>query len=580
MTRFIAAVLMAGWASAALATPAPVVSYLQPLGTSAGNLSAISISPDGRYLAFRQDDKTGDAHDIYLYDRDTGVASQINLTLTGGLPIKAKCDLPAVSNDALYVVFVCASAQMGLPNSQGNGSQAYMVYDRLRNKTDVVVQGTTNGIILASNPLAISPDGRYVSYRTYKLLTNGDLSYTLFLRDMVNKTDQATAAASVNVTTQLVRLGVSQEGRYLAYSGKMGASGAAGIFVFDRQSGATQPQDVSAAGVRGNAAADTDFAMSLDGKYVGFSSAATNLVSNPPTSRAGVYLRERATGNIELVTNGASNGFTAVALNVDGRYISYHQGTSIIAQYDRLTKKTRSVSTQLAGYGRLSGDGRYLVFQTNQMPGGTGRAIGLIDYGARPGLSLSAASLSLTEGGAAKTYSAVLTQVPDADVTVTLTAGAQLSLARSQLIFTPANWNVPQIVSVRAVNDGVVEGPHSAVISNALSSNDIEYSVLKPKEVSVAITDAVTPTIVPPSGAEWHATELPLTGTAAPGATVLLTAVNRETGWLTSVSAVADAEGRWAYTLTGLTDGVFDLDAQADGIKSAVQTVTVTLPQQ
>ncbi|MBP1208021.1 hypothetical protein JOD97_006108 [Duganella sp. 1411] len=92
----------------------------------------------------------------------------------------------------------------------------------------------------------------------------------------------------------------------------------------------------------------------------------------------------------------------------------------------------------------------------------------------------------------------------------------------------------------------------------------------------MTITDGLTPTIVIPA-ATWTKTEMPLAGTAAPGATVLLTAMNRSTGWMSSVSTVADAQGRWTYTMTGFTDGIVDFDAQAEGIRSAVQTVTVKL---
>lgn len=528
-----AALFSAGIHAMAWATPVPVVSYLQPLGSSVGNLSAVAISPDGRYLAFRQDNKTGDTRDIYLHDRTSGVATQINLMPGGGLPAAGKCDLPSLSNDALYVVFVCSSVSMGLPNNQGHGSQAYMLYDRLQNKAEVIVQGTNNGIITATNPVAISKDGRYVVYRSHKILANGNLSYTLFLYDRINKTHEATTATSVNVSTQNVRIGVSQDGRYISYSGRAG-SGYAGIFVFDRQSGVTQSQEVNAAGTPGNGGGDTDFPMSLDGNYVGFYSTSTNLVATPPTSRVGVYVRERSTGNIELASKPTSSNFSSTALNADGRYISYHEGTSIISQYDRLTKKIRSINTQLAGNGRLSGDGRYLAFQTNQMPGGTGRAIGLIDYGVRPQVILSADKLSLIEGGSAKTYSVVLAQAPDADVTVTLSADAQLSLARSQLLFTPANWNVPQIVSVQALNDGIPQGPHSVMLTNTATSTDVEYNVLKPHQVKVTIDDAIVPTIALP-GTTWTSPVLAVTGTAAPGATVILTAVNRTTGWLAGV---------------------------------------------
>jgi hypothetical protein len=154
---------------------------------------------------------------------------------------------------------------------------------------------------------------------------------------------------------------------------------------------------------------------------------------------------------------------------------------------------------------------------------------------------------------------------------------AQLVAARTQLTFTPTNWSVPQVVSVQAVQDHTTEGVHNGSVTHTVSSTDINYTVIPVSTVMVTINDAVAPTIVVPASI-WTKPDLPLTGTAAPGATVLLTSSNRTTGALTSVSVTADAQGQWSFTLVGLVDGVFDLDAEADGIKSTVQTVTIQLP--
>lgn len=222
----------------------------------------------------------------------------------------------------------------------------------------------------------------------------------------------------------------------------------------------------------------------------------------------------------------------------------------------------------------MSADGRYVVFSGVEKPGP--HTIVLADMGIAPGVTLSANELTLTEGGIAGTYTMALTQAPDADVKITVGPGNQLSVARTELVFTPENWSVPQVVSVQALSDGVAEGRHTATIVHTVASTDVNFTVVEPANVTVTITDGVTPTIVVPA-ATWNRSDMPLTGTAAPGATVLLTAVNRTTGWMSSVSTVADGQGKWSYTLTGFTDGVVELDAVADGIKSAVQTVTVKL---
>ena len=73
-----------------------------------------------------------------------------------------------------------------------------------------------------------------------------------------------------------------------------------------------------------------------------------------------------------------------------------------------------------------------------------------------------------TEGGATDSYTAVLTRVPNGNVFVRCTPAAGSSLSTSLLTFTPANWNVPQTVTVTATNDTTQEGNHQANITHAI----------------------------------------------------------------------------------------------------------------
>lgn len=103
--------------------------------------------------------------------------------------------------------------------------------------------------------------------------------------------------------------------------------------------------------------------------------------------------------------------------------------------------------------------------------------------------------LKLTEGGATDTLSLALPFAPIANVTVTLDGGAQLTTNVSTLTFTPTNWNVPQTVTVSAVNDALGEGTHQGVISVVTSSdggNYYEGSMIQSVTVSITDNDLVT----------------------------------------------------------------------------------------
>ncbi len=106
------------------------------------------------------------------------------------------------------------------------------------------------------------------------------------------------------------------------------------------------------------------------------------------------------------------------------------------------------------------------------------------------GITVSPTTTSATEGGATGSFSVVLTSQPIAPVVIALTPDAQSTVSTGSLTFTGANWNVPQVVTVTAVNDAVVEGAHvSTIVTGAAVSMDPNYNGLNPPDITVNITD-------------------------------------------------------------------------------------------
>ena len=118
------------------------------------------------------------------------------------------------------------------------------------------------------------------------------------------------------------------------------------------------------------------------------------------------------------------------------------------------------------------------------------------------GLTLSPVSVSVTEGGAASSYTAVLDSQPTSSVTVTITgAGTDVTLDVSSLVFTAGNWDDAQTVTVTAVDDAIDEntetvtltnttsgggyGTHSADVEVTIGDNDAAGLTLSPVSVSV-----------------------------------------------------------------------------------------------
>ena len=96
----------------------------------------------------------------------------------------------------------------------------------------------------------------------------------------------------------------------------------------------------------------------------------------------------------------------------------------------------------------------------------------------------------VTEGGASDTYTVVLATQPTGTVTVAATADGQVTVngvSTVSLVFTTSNWNVPKIITVRAVDDTLVEGTHYGIITHTVSDAGPEGA--SAPQVSVEIID-------------------------------------------------------------------------------------------
>jgi len=97
---------------------------------------------------------------------------------------------------------------------------------------------------------------------------------------------------------------------------------------------------------------------------------------------------------------------------------------------------------------------------------------------------------NVSEDGATDSYQVVLTSEPTADVRIDLTPDSQVGVVPTVLVFTSADWYIPQVVTVSAVDDGVPEGsPHTGTVSHSASSLDPNYSVIFVRDVTASITD-------------------------------------------------------------------------------------------
>jgi Tol biopolymer transport system component len=267
-----------------------------------------AISADGRFVAFTSfadDLVAGDANgwtDVFVRDRSTGVTERVSVDSAGG-EANFNSTAPDLSADGRYVVF--SSFADNLVANDVNANPDVFLHDRTTGLTTLVtvssngVQGDAGG----DHP-AISADGRFVAFASYSdNLVAGDTSMSgdIFVRDLVAGT---TGRVSVDVTGATPNgdsfgCSISGDGRLVAWVSNASnlvagdTNGVMDAFARDRLIGVTARMSVSSKGgqANGDSGLTLATALSADGRHVGFSSDATNLVPGDVNGVTDVYVR-------------------------------------------------------------------------------------------------------------------------------------------------------------------------------------------------------------------------------------------------------------------------------------------------
>jgi Tol biopolymer transport system component len=240
--------------------------------------------------------------------------------------------------------------------------------------------GSGNGY---SNDPVLSPDGRYVAFRSGASdLVAGDANgtYDVFVRDL-----QAGTTTLVSVNSAGTGSGnqdsfapvLSADGRYVFFGSRASdlvagdANGTADVFVRDLQAGTTTLVSVASDGTgSGNGSSYEPFpgqSLSADGRYVAFESDASDLVAGDTNGTWDVFVRDLQAGTTTLVSaarlivaetaasgTGSGNGDSyAPAVSADGRYVAFFSWASDLVKGDTNNRADVFVRDLQAGTTRL-----------------------------------------------------------------------------------------------------------------------------------------------------------------------------------------------------------------------------------
>jgi probable HAF family extracellular repeat protein len=387
-----------------------------------------SISQNGSLVAFESAAPNlvaGDTNarkDIFVRNRAAGWTTRVSLTQGGfqsngdswGARINAK--------DGRYVVFV--STASNLVTGDTNGKPDIFRRDRISNTTVRVSVdkngGPANG---ASDAPQISGDGRFIAFQSTASDLTGDgaspFSFSrIFIRDMQTGTTEQ-VSVSTNGTPANNACGtpsLSNDGRYIAFTsdannlslppdGDFDTNLARDIFVRDRTLHKTFRASVASDGAQSNGASVLP-RISGTGRFIAFTSSATNLVAGDTNARDDVFVRDIFNGSTVRASIGPNQiqpnaSCVLAAVSASGRFILFNSAANNLVPhdtnnavdafvYDAWTTRTVRASIgnadEQAGAGStgtaLTADGRTAVFHSAAGNLVTGDA-GFVDVFAR-----------------------------------------------------------------------------------------------------------------------------------------------------------------------------------------------------
>jgi CSLREA domain-containing protein len=310
-----------------------------------------SISADGRFVAFQSDatnlvpGDTNQSHDVFVYDRQSHTTERMSVRPNGTQGFFSSLN-PVISANGRFVAFTADE-----PNNAFQVFHVY-VYDRQNHTTEnvsVANDGTqANNVSLFTTP-SLSADGRFIAFTS--LATNlvpGDTNQAedIFVYDRQSHTIERVSVDSSgtqgNASSRLPS--ISADGRFVTFTSDAtnlvpgDTNQVSDVFVYDRQSHAIERVNLSSGGAQGNAKSESP-SISADGQLVSFTSDASNLVPGDTNQVTDVFVYDRqshAIGRVSLADNGtpANSRQYAPSISADGRFVSFYSAASNLVTAD------------------------------------------------------------------------------------------------------------------------------------------------------------------------------------------------------------------------------------------------------
>ena len=317
-----------------------------------------SISDNGRFIAYNSSAENlvaGDTNgmfDIFVFNRQTGVTSRISIDSLGNEAVGGDSFRPSVSANGRYIAF--HSRATNLVAGDTNNERDIFVHDRNLGETTRVNVSSADLQAIAGDSrfTTISDDGRFVAFQSEAAnLVNDDTNgiYDIFVRDLLLGETTRVSVTSLGAQSPSGSSrfpGISGDGRYVVFQSASSSlvandtNSSVDIFIHDRVSEETSRVNVDPDGAQALGGHSGLANISADGRFVVYSSAASNLVAGDTNGETDVFIHEFSTtetirANTGTLDSQSSGGNSMMPdISADGRYVVYESAANNLVAND------------------------------------------------------------------------------------------------------------------------------------------------------------------------------------------------------------------------------------------------------
>jgi hypothetical protein len=361
-----------------------------------GNNRSLDMTPDGRFVAFIGSTNGPPANNssILVWDSQSGNTTLASGDLGGQIPSNSICARPVLDSSGQYVAFL--SAGSGLVTNPV--SSDFHLYRRdLQAGSTVLLDSDTNnsGALLNTAPIpSLSADGQLVAFESVdaKLtVRDSNRSLDVFVRNIGSTSTELISARATalpsptpNAPNTLSLFSVSSDGRFVAFSTEADnviandTNNCRDVVIRDLLLGTNVLISANTNNLPANNLS-TDPAITGDGRFVAFTSAANDLIPGDSNKALDVFIRDLQTGSTSLISVNSSgtgpgnkNSFSPL-LSTNGRFVLFHSGSTDLTPgsyfgadnlflRDRQAGTTTSLAPDGVALTAMTPDGHFVAF--------------------------------------------------------------------------------------------------------------------------------------------------------------------------------------------------------------------------